>query len=170
MLLLVLVHACVSPMLLRLLYYLLTHSLILSSSGIVRCTSSLLLLIIPDPAASASSTIRIKCLKEGQSGIAMVLLTTDVLIMTATTSANDHLIPQTIRLPVLSCLLLRLNSTCRCNWIIIFVLFGRAHQNVVVILIAIELEELVVGRVIELAFRSSIRLQPVQHLRSGRVH
>ena len=138
-----LVHACISPMLLRLLYYLLTHSLLL-----IVCSSI--------------STIRIKCLKKGQSGITMVLLTIHNVCLVLTPSANDHFVPQTIRFPMLSCLLLL-------NWVRInFLLFGRAHQDVLMVVTI--LEKLIVRRIIKLAVRMPISFQSVDHFLGGRIH
>ena len=139
-----LVHACISPMLLRLLYYLLTHSLLL-----IVCSSI--------------STIRIKCLKKGQSGITMVLLTIHNACLILTPSANDHFVPQTIRFPMLCCLLLL-------NWVI-FLLFGWAHQDVLLMIIVPKiLEKLIVGWVIKLAIRMPIGFQSVNHFLRSRIN
>ena len=129
-------------MLLRLLYYLLIHSLLL----LIVCSTSI---------------IRIKCLKKGQSGITMVLLTIHNVGLILTPCADDHFISQTIRFPVFSRFLL--------NRIRIFLLFGRAHQNVLLMVVTI-LEKLIVGRFIKLAVRMPISFQSVDHFLGGWVH
>ena len=92
----------------------------------------------------------------------MVLLTIHNVCLVLTPSANDHFVPQTIRFPMLSCLLLL-------NWVRInFLLFGRAHQDVLMVVTI--LEKLIVRRIIKLAVRMTISFQSVDHFLGGRIH